>query len=324
MDPPSSEGNLGSLISEGDSSDRKICNYKLLWASAEGTSKTVNLVIESNRTRRPSARGRYTGGQESQESQYIEKILKDEIKIVLVGEKELQITATSAAHEFLEEYINDYDDRRRESIEEEKRIRFHYIVFGDKDLEMAKNRTEQRQKTDLNAHVKYNHPLVADNNEIKIIVKQFTGKSILISIDANKSIAELLEAAYNKRQPQQEAATVTNYVKAVNLIFSGVELDHSKAIKDYKIKSGSTINEVLKSWTMGSRDDFDWGTLSAESSITSEDISKPFLLNPGCLHTFDKAELREWALKVIKAEGTPSCPHCKSKIDPNLLEILTK
>ena len=75
---------------------------------------------------------------------------------------------------------------------------------------------------------------------------------------------------------------------------------------------------------MGSRDDFDWGTLSAESSITSEDISKPFLLNPGCLHTFDKAELREWALKVIKAEGTPSCPHCKSKIDPNLLEILTK
>ena len=311
MDTPL-EDKLGSLINDGDSSERKICNYKLFFADAKGTSERINMVIELNR--RPS---RFIV---SQESLRIRKTFEDKIEIVLLSEKELQITATSAAHELLKNLIEDLDERKKQELKKERLGLLKALdafMLNPKDLEMTNNCAEQLQKQDLN-------PLVADNNEIKIMVKQFTGKLILINIDANKSIAELLEMTYHKRQPQQEAATVTNYVKAVNLIFSGVELDHSKAIKDYKIKSGSTINEVLKSWALGSRDDFDWGTLSAESSITGEDISEPFFLNPGCSHTFDKAELREWVLKIIKAEGTPSCPLCKSKINPGLLETLIK
>lgn len=39
---------------------------------------------------------------------------------------------------------------------------------------------------------------------------------------------------------------------------------------------------------------FNWETLSLLDPISLDDADEPYMLNPGCAHSFDKSELKGW------------------------------
>jgi hypothetical protein len=164
----------------------------------------------------------------------------------------------------------------------------------------------------------------ANAEEIDIYIKQFSGNTVQIKIDDNKEIWQLAIASFEKRNLQQEAATVYNYAKSINLMLQGSKLNYSRTLKDYGIQSGSTIYELPKAWTMAFELDFDFGTLSATCALTNDDIKEPFHINPGCNHCFEKSELNKWVQKCKESKAEPSCPICRSSIESMLLYELAQ
>lgn len=151
-------------------------------------------------------------------------------------------------------------------------------------------------------------------NLIKIFVKQFSGKTIVLDVPANIEIADLAIMTYNKRSEKQKDATMYNYMIAIKFVHNYKDLDFEKRISEYNIANHSTINEMPKSYTMSP--DFNWNTLSLNDPTSLNDTNDIYTLNPGCIHAFDRSLLNNLIKKKMNENQKPTCPICRTDISP--------
>lgn len=142
---------------------------------------------------------------------------------------------------------------------------------------------------------------------MKIFLKQLTGKSAVLDVEADMVVEDFARLAYEKRGGP---ATFENYLRSVSFMFGFYTLALGKKLSEYGIVLESTVTEVAKSFTMSPG--FDWDKLTIEDPITLEDASEPYMLNPGCGHTFDTQTLS----RIINdnMDSVARCPLCREAI----------
>lgn len=140
-----------------------------------------------------------------------------------------------------------------------------------------------------------------------IFLKQRSGKSVVLDVEADATVAELTRLAYEKRGGP---ATFENYLRSISLVRGFHTLQMSRKLSDYGIVPESTINEVAKAFTMSPA--FNWDTLSIEDAVTLEEATEPYMLNPGCGHTLDKTTLQQIFEK--NTDAVARCPLCRDPI----------
>ena len=148
---------------------------------------------------------------------------------------------------------------------------------------------------------------------MKIYIKQISGFTIELDVESDAAVVDIARMAYEKRAVLQKNAIIEDYAKAINLLYSGRTLNWSFNLSHYRIKEGSTINEVGKSWTMASN--FDWSSLSVPDHKSGAKIDEPYMLNPGCADVINKAYLHSIANQPENLER--ACPSCNKEIDPS-------
>jgi hypothetical protein len=131
------------------------------------------------------------------------------------------------------------------------------------------------------------------------------------SIVEGLSQTATLETALKKyksagKESKEKWQTWLNYR---DITFAGRNLKEflSFTLESLKISSKSTVYVIPK--FIGMTKSYDENTKKVICGITQEPTDDPVMLNPGCLHAFDRVALTKW-LKKYKME----CPVCKQKL----------
>lgn len=152
-----------------------------------------------------------------------------------------------------------------------------------------------------------------------IFVRQFTGKSITLQISLDCSMVDFANSSFQAHQ--NVSFSKHDYWKSIGWMFAGKSLTNFECrLKDYGVGENSTINEIPKGFTMSPN--FNWDKLCVEDSLSLDDASNIIFLNPGCLHSFDKRELRKWADSCKNRRRSVSCPLCRMMVDQTHLDRL--
>ena len=156
---------------------------------------------------------------------------------------------------------------------------------------------------------------------MKIFIKQHTGRTIGLDVEPDILVIDLARMAYEKRSEARQEATIENYLRSIKLTHAYKNLSHQQKHCDLGVANGSTITEIAMPFTMSPN--FDWETLSVADPISLTDTDEPYMLNPGCAHTFGKSELKLWVKTKIEEHQKPNCPTCRTDIPmSHLLKIM--
>lgn len=135
----------------------------------------------------------------------------------------------------------------------------------------------------------------------------------LAGIDEHTNLYFIYKLAYQHRDDSQRKATFTNYKKSIFISLSGKTLDISKNISFYRLNEDSVLQEVGYPFTRSP--DFDWHELQVYDPVTLEACDEPYMLDPGCKHTFDKRSLQQWIDTKKAKQHVPDCPCCRQRIE---------
>lgn len=161
------------------------------------------------------------------------------------------------------------------------------------------------------------------NPGIIIAFETLTGKRIRFVLAENTTLENLYLVAYQKREAQNRSASLEHYLRAINLFHQNVKLKStSSTLRQTGIQHGSLIRVNFKKWVAGIG--VDKATLSLIDPVTLDEVSgKPYFLEPGCKHLFDRESLTHWIEERFRADEPPTCPCCRTAInDEHIRELV--
>lgn len=136
--------------------------------------------------------------------------------------------------------------------------------------------------------------------------------AVLDVVEADMVVEDFARVAYEKRGC---SAAFENYLRSVIFMCGAHTLALDRKLSEYGILPESTVTEIGKSFTMSPG--FDWNTLTIEDAVTLEDASEPYMLNPGCGHSFDTQTLS----RIINDNMDPRLPDVRCAVKQFIMFI---
>lgn len=135
----------------------------------------------------------------------------------------------------------------------------------------------------------------------EVFLKQKEGVTKILKVDLSWTGEELVEYIW-KEAKNPNKLSLEDWMKRNIYVCCGRNIN-SKTLKDQNIQEHVTVSEIPKSATLSFN--YDHKTEKWDGDLMGEeDISDPFLLNPGCLHTVSRSQLRLYLDKDKKIAGT--------------------